>query len=71
MIHRVDLVGPSFCRYCNYINGPCDVCVTPVEVREYDIALSKLVWVRLCDEHLPVADLLKAARALQDVASCG
>ena len=71
-LHTVNLVPPSRGRYhSSYYTGPCDVCVTPPEVRAYGLSLSQLAWIRLCDDHTPVADLLKAARVLQGVASCG
>lgn len=61
MIHRVSLVSLG-----GYYDGPCDVCVSPPEVSK-GYSLSELLWVRLCDEHLPVGDLLKAARVLHAI----
>ena len=61
MVHQVILrnVPMSY-----YREGPCDVCNISRVTLEGELKLSAFLWVRLCDEHLPLADLLRADVAL-------
>jgi len=57
MVHQVILRSvPMF----PYYEGPCDICCHQEVVMNGELKLSEFLWVRLCDEHLPIADLLRA-----------
>lgn len=69
MIRRIDLVTSKVWEkwdeweHGGRVEPRCDVCITPIERMSGPLSHFRLVY--LCDDHLPLADLLIAARALK------